>query len=84
MLLRQYFFAREFDKLAQLAPIIAQRFPELPSVQIYQAQALMRLGYLDAAEVIFDRALERYPYLRDKQAIEQTINEIKELRAAES
>ena len=84
LLLRQYFFAREFDKLAQLAPIIVQRFPELPSVQIYQAQALMRLGYLDAAEAIFNRALERYPYLRDKQAIEQTIDEIKELRAAES
>ena len=84
LLLRQYFFAREFDKLAQLAPIIVQRFPELPSVQIYQAQALMRLGYLDAAETIFNRALERYPYLRDKQAIEQTIDEIKELRTAES
>ena len=84
LLLRQYFFAREFDKLAQLAPIIFQRFPELPSVQIYQAQALMRLGYLDAAEAIFNRALERYPYLRDKQAIEQTIDEIKELRATES
>ena len=84
LLLRQYFFAREFDKLAQLAPIIVQRFPELPSVQIYQAQALMRLGYLDAAEAIFNRALERYPYLRDKQAIEQTIDEIKELRATES
>ena len=84
LLLRQYFFGREFDKLAQLAPIIVQRFPELPSVQIYQAQALMRLGYLDAAEAIFNRALERYPYLRDKQAIEQTIDEIKELRAAES
>ena len=84
LLLRQYFFAREFDKLAQLAPIIVQRFPELPSVQIYQAQALMRLGYLDAAEAIFNRALERYPYLRDRQAIEQTIDEIKELRAAES
>ena len=83
LLLRQYFFAREFDKLAQLAPIIVQRFPELPSVQIYQAQALMRLGYLDAAEAIFNRALERYPYLRDKQAIEQTIDEIKELRATE-
>ena len=84
LLLRQYFFRREFDKLAQLAPIIVQRFPELPSVQIYQAQALMRLGYLDAAEAIFNKALERYPYLRDKQAIEQTIDEIKELRAAES
>ena len=83
LLLRQYFFGREFDKLAQLAPIIVQRFPELPSVQIYQAQALMRLGYLDAAEAIFNRALERYPYLRDKQAIEQTIDEIKELRATE-
>ena len=83
LLLRQYFFAREFDKLAQLAPIIVKRFPELPSIQIYQAQALMRLGYLDAAELIFNQTLERYPYLRDKKAIEQTIDEIKELRATE-